>query len=163
MYFTVKEPIVNTNGPLSKEEADRAVLAELKMRGLILADPQVFKTMDRHIQTGYSELFSVGLKNDGSFYRSSSVIEETQFEILRSHLEMLLKRAGKRILDGDVAISPYRREKSSACQFCTFKPVCKFDPLLAGNTYRVLPAVPRAEVWDLMQEGREDIEQPQLD
>lgn len=163
LYFTVKEPIVNTNGPLSKEEADRAVLAELKMRGLILADPQVFKTMDRHIQTGYSELFSVGLKNDGSFYRSSPVIEETQFEILRSHLEMLLKRAGKRILDGDVAISPYRRKKSSACQFCTFKPVCKFDTLLAGNTHRVLPAVPRAEVWDLMREGRKDIEQPQLD
>ncbi|MCL4442126.1 MAG: helicase-exonuclease AddAB subunit AddB [Firmicutes bacterium] len=147
LYFTVKEPLITGNGPMPKEEVDRAVLSQLKMRGFLLADPNVFKMMDSLVETGYSELFPIGLKKDGSFYGGSPVIDGEQFQMLRSYLEKVLIESGQEILQGNVNIEPYRNNKMTACRYCSFKPVCKFDPLLEGNSYRILPPISPDEIW----------------
>ncbi|MHB9094786.1 MAG: PD-(D/E)XK nuclease family protein, partial [Eubacteriales bacterium] len=147
LYFTVKEPLITGNGPMLKEEVDRAVLSQLKMRGFLLADPNVFKMMDSLVETGYSELFPIGLKKDGSFYGGSPVIDGEQFQMLRSYLEKVLIESGQEILQGNVNIEPYRNSKMTACRYCSFKPVCKFDPLLEGNSYRILPPISPDEIW----------------
>ena len=54
---------------------------------------------------------------------------------------------GDRIAGGDVSISPYRLGGKTPCQFCDYKPVCQFDPLIEGNEYNKLQKAGKDEVW----------------
>lgn len=163
LYFTVKDPLISANGPMSGAEVEKAVLAQLKMKGLLLADPQVFKMMDNFAGPGASELFNVRLRQDGTFYSNAPVIDEYRFSALRSYLDRLLTEIGSEIIEGTVCIEPFKRSLVTACRFCAFKPVCKFDLLLGGNRYRNLQALSQEEVWQAIA-GRENNDgQPQLD
>jgi len=156
LYFTVKDPIISSNGPMTAAEVERAILARLKMKGLILADRQVVQMMDSRLETGYSELLPVGLKGDGTLYSNSSVLDESQFELLRQCLVRVFTEAAAGIQNGDVSINPCRKNMQSACSYCLYRPVCKFDVLLEGNKYRVLPAISEDELWTrLAGEDRE--------
>ncbi len=155
LYFTVREPLISTKGPLSEEDLERAVLGRLKMKGILLADRRVFELMDNRVETGYSDLFPVAVKKDASFYPASSVLDEEQFSLLRVYLEKLFGQAGEEILAGNVSIKPARSKLRSACRYCSGKPVCQFDPLFEGNKYRVLPELSESEVWSLIT-GKEE-------
>lgn len=141
LYFTVKEPLVTAPGPVSPDAAENAILSRLKMRGFVLADAQVFRMMDSLLESGYSKLFPVGLKKDGSFHSNSPVLDLEKWEILRDYLIHILTESGENILQGVVDIAPYQDSGTTACAYCAIKPVCKFDTLLDENKFRVLPTI----------------------
>ncbi len=155
LYFSVKDPLVASTGPLAAAEAEKGLLKQLKMKGLLLADPLVIAQMDNQLN-GQSELLPVGLKKNGEFYSNSRVISEEQFNLLRSYLEEKLKSTGRRMIYGEIEISPYRRGKDKACRFCIFKPVCQFDPLLEDNMYRLLFDLEEPALWSLIRESLGD-------
>jgi len=155
LYFSVKDPFVTSTGPLTAEEAEKGLLKQLKMKGLLLADPLVIAQMDNQLN-GQSELLPVGLKKNGEFYSNSRVISEEQFNLLRSYLEEIMKSTGRRIISGEIQISPYRRGKDKACGFCIFKAVCQFDPLLEDNLYRLLFDREEPVLWLLIKESLGD-------
>lgn len=154
LYFTVKEPLISGDGPMEQEEIEKAVFSRLKMKGFLLADPQVIKMMDGKTEGGFSDILPVGLKKDGSFYSSSSVFDGEQFNNLRSYLEKVYMGVGEEILSGKVGIEPYRYNMMTACQFCLYKPVCKFDELVEGNQYRKLADISPEEAWRVI-DGKE--------
>lgn len=147
LYFTVKDPLISTSGPISAETAANAILNMLKMRGFLLADAGVFKMMDNQVETGYSRLFPVGLKKDGTFYAGSPVIDYQGWEMLQAYLKQILAESGEKILRGVVDIAPYQDSRTIACTYCTIKPVCKFDALLEDNDFRILTAMPPGDPW----------------
>ncbi|MBU7005382.1 helicase-exonuclease AddAB subunit AddB [Phosphitispora fastidiosa] len=147
LYFTVTDPLLPVPGPMTAAEAERAVALKLKMKGLLLDNRAVFRLMDAWTETGYSDLFPVGIKNDGTFYSSAPVIGEKQFELLCRFVETIFQDYGKGVLGGNVNISPYKMRHQNACQYCRFKPVCSFDTLMEGNLFRVLRPVPENELW----------------
>ncbi len=149
-YYTVREPLIPVRGPLPDEEVSRLILGNLKMRGFILDDREVFRMMDNKTESGWSELFPVGIKRDGTFYSGSPVFNEGQFTALTNYLNKVFMEVGEEIVAGNVTIQPFRDKAVTACTFCQFKPVCKFDNLLQGNTYRSLPKVSEDEVWKLI-------------
>ncbi|WP_003540204.1 helicase-exonuclease AddAB subunit AddB [Desulfotomaculum nigrificans] len=151
LYFTVKDPLVSSSGPLTMEQAEQNLLKKLKMKGLLLADPLIIGRMDNQIK-GYSELLPVGLNKQGEFYANSRVISGEQFALLRRYLEAKLKDIGQRMMNGEIAISPYQRGKDKACRFCIFKPVCQFDPLLEDNLFRLLTDQDDQVIWSLIKE-----------
>ncbi|CCO07370.1 helicase-exonuclease AddAB subunit AddB [Desulforamulus hydrothermalis] len=152
LYFSIRNPFVSSNGPLSEEEAAKSLLKQLKMKGLLLADPLVIAHMDSQLN-GQSDLLPVGLKKNGEFFSKSKVIDPEQFNLLRSYLEQTLQSAGRRIMQGEIAVSPYRRGRETACAFCIFKAVCQFDPLLEDNTYRLLFDEEEPQLWLLIKES----------
>ncbi len=147
LYFTVKEPLITALGPMSPEAVDKEMLRRLKMQGLLLGDVDVVKAMDSEIQTGWSELLPLGINKDGNFYANSQVAEPTQFAALRSYLEELFSRAGEDIQRGIVDINPFKYKSLTACTFCIFKPLCRFDLLFEGNCFRSLAELTSDEVW----------------
>jgi ATP-dependent helicase/DNAse subunit B len=53
-----------------------------------------------------------------------------------------LKDFGREILDGKIAVEPYRRnQRDTACLRCEFQGICRFDPWL--EPYRPLKPPPR--------------------
>lgn len=150
LYFTVKEPLIRAAGPMAKEDVEKEIFRELKMKGLLLADPAVFQLMDNRLEGGKSGLFPVQIKNDGDFSQRSPVITADRFSLLQQHLKKVLATAGADILSGRVEITPYRRSRQAACTFCPFKPVCQFDLLLPENSFRLLSGPAPDRVWEML-------------
>ncbi len=148
LYFRMDDPLVRTAGEIpSGDEIEKKILKEFRMTGLVLADQRVVKMMDRGL-AGESELIPVQIKKDGEFAARSMVLTGLQFELLRAYLRFQLSSAGEDIMNGVVDISPYRRGSQRSCRFCLFKPVCQFDILMEGNTYRVLKVESDDSVWN---------------
>lgn len=155
MYFPVRDPLIRADAPLSAAAIETEIRKKLKLKGLFLADPGVLRLMDGEL-SGAASLLPVRLTRDGGFYRNSPVASHEQMVLLRKHIERLIVSIGSRIRDGVVSISPWRRRETDPCRYCSYRPVCRFDCLWAGDSYRVLPQLSPEAVWERLagSEGR---------
>lgn len=147
LYFEIKDPFVNTDGGIpAEEETEKRILKELRMTGMVLADPAVARLMDGKLE-GDSDLIPVHIKTNGDLGARSAVLTREQFDLLRLYLRRLLISSGSKIVGGVVDISPYRRGTFRSCQFCLFKAVCQFDILIDGNVYRTIKTEDIETIW----------------
>lgn len=147
LYFKIRDPLISNDGPLAPEELEKKILQNLKMNGYVLKDTEAVSLMDKEID-GYSALVPVALKKDGQFYQNSeNLLTLEEFEKLKNHLEKVVTEIGEEILSGCVAVHPYYYKGKSPCRYCVYKPVCRFDTAIPGQTYRNLPEREAGEVW----------------
>ncbi|MCD1261590.1 helicase-exonuclease AddAB subunit AddB [Paenibacillus athensensis] len=157
LYFHVHNPLLSPKNALDRGEIERELRKRFKMKGLVTADPDVAGRMDDELARsgGHSQLIPVALKKDGSFYSSSSVATDAQWEQLRSYVRNMVQRIGVGITDGHVAITPFRMGKKTACQFCDYKAVCQFDPLLDDNELITLRPRSKEQIWQELERTQE--------
>ncbi|MEG6617569.1 helicase-exonuclease AddAB subunit AddB [Peptococcaceae bacterium 1198_IL3148] len=173
LYFYLRDPLINTAGPLDESEIEAMIIKELRMKGLVLADLAVFQLMDGETQSGWSTIIPVGINAEGKkilqqgdsvdadidqttlFYKDSKIALPTQIEALRQHVQRVLAQTGEAIINGEVAISPYELKDHTACDFCPFLMVCQFDTTVEGNSYRSLKPLSSADVWSNLAQGEE--------
>ncbi|TYO93855.1 helicase-exonuclease AddAB subunit AddB [Desulfallas thermosapovorans] len=147
LYYRIAEPLLQTDGtPLAGEEAERLLLKQLKMKGLLLAEPALVRLMDG-LAGSASDLLPVGIKKDGTLSARSAVLDHEQFALLRAYLRHQLAVTGEDIMAGVKDISPYRQGEFRYCRFCSYKPVCQFDLLLPDNAFRIITPEKDALVW----------------
>lgn len=151
LYFHVHNPLLALTNRISPSEVNGRVLKRFKMRGLVTADSETVKLMDDELETGYSELLPVALKRDGSFYSSSSVVTNEQWDVLRRYVRNTISRIGSSIQAGKVSIEPYRMGTKTPCQYCDYKAVCQFDPQFDGNEYRKLSKPSKEDIWQQLE------------
>jgi len=151
LYFHVHNPILALTNSISPAEASGQLLKRFKMRGLVTADSETVRLMDDELDTGYSELLPVALKRDGSFYSSSSVVSNEQWDVLRHSVRNTISRIGSSIQSGDVSIEPYRIGTKTPCQYCDYKAVCQFDAQFDGNEYRKLSKPSKEHIWQQLE------------
>lgn len=163
MYFMVKEPLIKSAWPLEPTLIEQNLLKILKMKGYLLANPAVIRMMDNKLDTGWSDLFSVGINKNDSFYSKSNVITTEQFATLRNYLEKIFHESGQEIINGHVEINPYRKKEITACKYCSFTALCQFDTLLEENKYHHLPAINNDQFWNLLSDRRDSDESSQMD
>jgi len=159
LYFHVQNPLLHTTNGLSVEEARSALFRQYRMQGLLLSDGESVKLMDESLNaSSKSAVVPVEFKKDGTFSARSQVASESEWEVLRGSVRSQIRRIGKRIVGGDVAIAPYRLDKRSPCSFCDYRPVCHFDSQVEGNGYQTLSkAADREQLWRrLEKEARRD-------
>lgn len=160
LYFRVHNPLIATNSGLTEDEAKEAMLKQFRMQGLLLADSEAVKRMDRTLESSpKSAVIPVEFKKDGSFSARSQVADRSQWSVLRSAVRGQIRKVGRRITSGEVAIAPYRMNKRTPCAYCEYRPVCQFDPELEGNKYNLFSKSGSAEeLWNMLgkhAEGRE--------
>lgn len=146
LYFHVHQPLLSKEEVIKDEELEKELFKEYKMRGLLVADATVARTMDTTLDTGYSNIIPVALRKDGGFYSKSQVADYETFSLLRKHTQQLIKKAGREIISGEVKLNPYENKLGSACRFCSFRSICQFDPLFVENNYRRLQPLEQEEV-----------------
>lgn len=162
LYFHVQNPLLHTANGISKEEAQDLMFRKYRMQGLLLADGESVKLMDQSLnETSKSAVIPVEFKKDGSFSARSQVADSNQWDVLRSSVRSQIRRIGRRIVEGEVAVNPYRMERRSPCTHCEFRPVCHFDNQVEGNPYQVLSKPgSRDELWQRFADeaqGREPV------
>lgn len=173
LYFHLKDPLISTSGPLVEEEIDSAILKELKMQGLVLADIDVFQLQDNETSGGWSPLIPAGINKEGAklikegkaleedkdpldlFYKESKVMTLEQIDTLRTFIRRSLIEGGEKILAGNAQISPYQLKNKTPCSYCSFQAVCQFDPKFSGNTYRELKPLGKEEIMLFIAKEKE--------
>ena len=108
----------------------------LKHRGLLAAE-----VADR-LQGGNAPdptQFALRRKKDGAFAAGGDAVSS---EILTSRLDEAqdqIRTLGMQILDGTVSVTPYRHGQATACDYCEYQSVCRFEP--ATTAFRALKPV----------------------
>lgn len=155
-YYNIDDPIIERKG--TEEELRNGILKELKMNGLVNQDAHLIQLLDRSF--GQTEPLNGSVKSlaipvdttkDGKIGSYSTTATKEQFALLGAYANHLLTKQGKEMLDGNIAISPYRMDKKTACDYCSFRPVCNFDTRFAGNRYRDLKKLGKDEIWENME------------
>jgi ATP-dependent helicase/nuclease subunit B len=124
------------------------LLKEFKMKGLLLEEEVNLRLMDTQIETGSSAIAPFGFKKDGTLLKASSVATRDQFDQLRQYTRRIFEKVGAEIVSGTIQISPYQLKNRMPCTYCSFKPVCHYDPSQPGNEPRVLFPDSEANQWE---------------
>lgn len=152
LYFHVHNPMINASKMLSLDEIEEEILKQFKMNGLLLADEQVMKMMDRTLDSGVnSQIISAGFKKDGSLTKASKVASRADFENLRDFIRNKYVETGNGIISGVVDIAPYKLKDRLPCTFCSFKSVCQFDRSLDSNEFRKLAPKKKEDILEEMK------------
>ncbi|MFH5182760.1 helicase-exonuclease AddAB subunit AddB [Paenibacillus sp. TAB 01] len=162
LYFHVHNPLLQTKNRISPEKADEELRKRFKMRGLIRADAETAQLMDGALAgaSGHSQLIPVAMKNDGSFYKSSSVADDAQWQLLRQYVRGTIKSIGESMTGGEIGIEPYRMGQEIPCTFCSYKPVCQFDGQFESNRHAVLKPLGKERAMELMDERLQAADKP---
>ena len=160
LYFSLIEPkLASAKKEMSKEEIEQIIKKNYKMNGLVLADINVIKMMDKNLQTGKSEIIPVELNNSGEInYKNSKTVTKEEFENLQKYTIKLIKQISKEILDGNIDLKPYYavNNKKTPCSYCEYKSICQFNPKLAGNKYNYIGTKSRQEILDEISKRAND-------
>lgn len=159
LYFKIDDPLIKGGSDTTKEELEQALRKELKMKGLVLADLDVIRAMDRDLE-GDSLIIPVRINKGDTLGSRSSVASVEQLKLLRNYTRVLLQELCEEIMKGDVAIKPYKSKDRSSCQYCPYSSVCQFDSVRKENRYQVLTDYNERQLWEKMAQeaglGEED-------
>lgn len=75
--------------------------------------------------------------------RGNEALPAQEFQALIAGVAENLREHGSGIYAGHVEVAPYRWKNETACDFCAYRAVCRFDPWT--EAYRVLRAPPKKE------------------
>ncbi|GGN96827.1 helicase-exonuclease AddAB subunit AddB [Saccharibacillus kuerlensis] len=156
LYFHVQNPLLTSANGMTRDAAAQEMLKRFKMKGLVLADPDVVFKMDRSLSSGQSPVIPVAVKKDGGFYSSSAVADPQQWESLLKGVRRNIEKIGRRITDGESEARPYRIQQEKACDFCPFHSVCQFDESLDNSGYNHLNKPGKDQIWDMFREADAD-------
>lgn len=156
LYFNLIEPIIKENKNLSEEEIEEKIRKSFKMKGLILADVNVIKMMDKTLEKGSSTMIPVYLNKEGKISEAkSNTITKEQFEDLQKTIQQIIRKIAKEILSGKIEIKPVYdiKNKKSVCEYCEYKNICRFDP--NKNEYTYIGTKTKEEILEEIKERKE--------
>ena len=123
-----------------KEEIESAIRKNFRMNGVVLADVNVVKMMDKHLSSGAtSDIIPVGLTSTGEFNKKNSkILNKDEFEKLQNKVNEIIKEISKEILNGKIDIKPYNYKNENGCTYCKYGSICRFNPNSKENSYNYI-------------------------
>lgn len=149
LYLFLQEPLINRDSSMDAEALEDKLLAEYKMRGVVLNDLDVIDLMEEEL-SGWSKLLPIG-KGKNGVYRASSAYTAEEMDILVAYTRHRIRKLAEQILQGTVAITPYRRKKDRACTYCEFTALCRFELGVPGCRYRYIPDMSEEDALQSME------------
>ncbi len=131
LYFNLIDPVIKASRNLTDEQIQEELKKQFRMSGMVLADVNIIRMMDKNLQTGASSTIPVTLDKNGDINDSrSNAITKEQFTLLQNKVKKIIKQIAKEILEGNIEIKPtYNKgKKEEACKYCEYKSICCFNP-----------------------------------
>jgi len=130
LYCNLSDPIVEASPSASEEEIIQLRSKERRMKGIVLSEYGMFERM------GGKEI--IGNENTATVKNFTSMFR---------HLNKVIKKTADNICDG---IFPIRHTKS-ACEWCDYKPFCRYDEKFDGCSTEEIPTYKDEEVWEMLE------------
>ena len=152
LYFNLIDPVIKARRNLTDEQIQEELKKQFRMSGMVLADVNIIRMMDKNLQTGASSTIPVTLDKNGDIMDSrSNAITKEQFTLLQNKVKKIIKQIAKEILEGNIEIKPtYNKgKKEEACKYCEYKSICCFNPNV--NNYSFIDNKSKKELLDNLQ------------
>ena len=136
-YYILKDPVVD-KAELSKG-IEKALSNQFRLEGVVKAEEQVLDSIDNGMGR-YSDVFVAG----------KSMKKPEEFEELTEIVDEKINDMCARLMAGDIEIKPKRSYKGtsfnaqrssvskSACVYCPYSGICKFDTRFEGCSYEYI-------------------------
>ena len=151
LYFNLIDPIILSDRNKTEAEIEADIRKKFKMQGIILADINIIKKMDKNLERGYSEIIPVYVDKEGKIgEKTENALSRKEFEGLQKYGKILIKQISEEITSGDISIKPYynRKNKKTPCVFCEYKNICGFNTGLKGNQYRYISCLNKKDIMN---------------
>lgn len=170
-YYNMKNPIVAASGlegtkadspeeqsrldEAAREEAEAAILEELRMNGLSNENPQILKMIDH--TPGKKSFVVKNLSRDESGMPKgrSQVASSRQMKELCRYGKEKAADLGSQMMDGNIPVNPYEYRGRTACDYCEYQGVCGFDTGIEGYRYRRLRGMELEDMWNYLEDREE--------
>ena len=156
LYFSMKEQILDVEKRLDLEQIEEKLRANFKMKGLILADVKVVKLHDKKLEKGSSNLVPAYIDKEGNLSeKKTSGVTKQQFEDLQKYMYKVIKDISKEILEGNIDLKPYYKDKKTPCKYCDYKSICGFNMGGCENKYNYIDKKSKQEILDKIRNETE--------
>lgn len=138
LYFNLIDPVIKSDRNKTDEEIKEELRKKFRMNGMILADINIIKSMDKTLDKGASNNIPVYLDKEGNISKAkSNVVTKEQFSNMQKTAERIIKQIAKEILEGNIDIKPayYKKNKIDVCKYCEYKSICGFNKNANDFTY----------------------------
>ena len=155
LYFSLLEQMIKAERRMELEEIEEKIRANFKMKGLILADVKVIKLHDKNLEKGSSNLVPAYIDKDGNISekRTSGVTKE-QFADLQNYMYKIIKQISKEILEGNIDLKPYYKDKKIPCKYCDYKSICHFNMGGCENHYHYIDKKSKEEILEKIKKQK---------
>lgn len=115
-----------------KEKVEGEIKKAFRMEGI--ATEEAADMIDDDIGRS-SDVMPAGRKKDGKFNSRSKVLSVKAMDELVERVNDNMEDMCRRIAEGEIDIEPRRKKDMSACTYCSYKGICKFDITFDGCEY----------------------------
>ncbi|HWS29415.1 MAG TPA: PD-(D/E)XK nuclease family protein [Clostridia bacterium] len=135
-YLHIQEPVLSDEFKTS-DAFEKQLFKEFRLKGLTLNDPEIVEAV-KGSDEGYEVI---------SAKRSPYLVDNSVIDAVLSYAGEKARDTLRLILDGQAEPRPYRYKSGglSACTYCDYKSVCRFDVRLQGCAFRNLKGLSREE------------------
>lgn len=152
LYFSLIDEVIEGSRNKTNEDIKEDLRKKFRMNGIILADVEIIKKMDKTLEKGASKNIPVYIDSGGNISKSrSSAITKEQFTNLQKTAEKVINQIAKEILEGNIDIKPayYKKNKTDTCKYCEYKSICGFNPKV--HSYAYIENKSKEEILDELQ------------
>lgn len=134
-YFSLKDPMLQSETELSEAEISEALFKEMALDGVCNDDQDIIGYMDKDCGSK-SKILPISYNKDGSLSKTSKAVSTEQFEKLEQFVREKTKQLGREIMEGEISVNPYGAAQKTACDYCPYHGICGFSP--KEDSYRRL-------------------------
>lgn len=147
-YFVIKDADLNGAGMSSEEikkSVSEGIQKEFRMNGLAVDSfgniENIEKSMDRYskvvvnLQKSKVKPEKGATAENAEYKYTGAVMTRDEFAELQRAFDGKINELVDSLLAGEVAAKPKRLKDMSACTYCSYKSICRFDISLPGCTY----------------------------
>ncbi len=107
-----------------------------KAKGIL--NGKFFRYLDSKAEKGRNGYYNFAIKDDKpyGYFSESAALTPDQFEDLLEFAKTKIKQLAESIIAGKIDIYPSKTNSTQSCDYCPYKPLCRFDPLTNACNYR---------------------------
>ena len=120
LYLPSSLPEISGDKNASESFAKKEKEKKLAASGIVLDDIEIVNAME---EGAAGRFLPTGIKDNGSYTKPQSVINEKGFELLFSHIKNLIKTMSEHLIEGDIPAIPLMVNNNS-CTYCPYGSIC---------------------------------------
>ncbi len=161
LYYNIEDPILS--GKQDEALIEKEMLKQLRPDGIVNEDDPILPAFDGNFATDTGELpvkltslaAPFATDKDGMLKKQSGAVTTKDFDNLIRYTRKNIYGMSRNIMNGDTRINPYKKADSSgktACMYCNYRGICRFDVRNEGSNYRVLKKLSDDDVLRMIEE-----------
>ncbi len=151
-YFRIDDPIVET---YDEGKVETGMLEALMLDGVVNSGAEAIDAFDKELDKK-SYAIPVTKNKDGSLSKYSKAISEELFQTFSEFTSKRVKEIGQEIVEGNVEVKPYKKDSETACEYCKYRNICRFDAKVLGDCYRVIKKESKEQAIERIVEEMND-------